>query len=131
VVEGAVLHHQHDDRVEGQVARGGDGDPVAGGRLAEDRVGTEDARHPHRHAAGQRRALEELATAHEAVGVTGLDPLCRCGVVRIVGIEPLAAFRSTHRPDAEAGRERRCKRRVSFLEQLSGSLRPKVSKLPF
>ena len=77
VVEGAVLHHQHDDRVERQVLRVGDVDAVAGGGLAEDHVGAEHARHRHRQAAGQGGALEELAAAHEAVGIDRLEPLGR------------------------------------------------------
>ena len=45
VVEGAVLHHQHDDRVERQVAcASGTSTRSRAGRLAEDRVGTEHAR---------------------------------------------------------------------------------------
>ena len=91
MVEGAVLHHQHDDRVERHVLRAGDIDPVGGRRLREDRVGTEDARHPHRQAAGQGGALEELAPAHEAVGVDRLEALGRLGVAVIVRVPPVAA----------------------------------------
>ena len=65
VVEGAVLHHQHDDRVEREVA-GGDFDPVRG---SPPRRGScwDRGRPPSRPPGHPPRAarLEELAAAHE------------------------------------------------------------------
>jgi hypothetical protein len=64
VVERAVLHHQHDERVDRQVARRGQVRAALGaGGLGHDRVGRERRRERGGEAAGDRRALEELASS--------------------------------------------------------------------
>ncbi len=88
MVEGAVLHHQHDDRVERQVARAGHVDPEALVRLGEKRVGTEDGAEPRGEPPGHRGALEELPAAHRLVGIALHQFLGDFGVARVVRILP-------------------------------------------
>jgi hypothetical protein len=64
VVERPVLHHQHDDRVDGEVARRGQ-EPAAlvARRLGDERVGRQQRCERRREPGGQRGPLQELATA--------------------------------------------------------------------
>ena len=75
VVEGPVLHHQHDERVDRQVARRREVlAPLPLGRLGDERLGRQHARQAD-GAGGHRRALQELAAAHGLVGRRLLETL--------------------------------------------------------
>ena len=81
VVEGAVLHHHHDKRVDGDVAAGA---PGAAGLLRRSRgdqpVGAEGGGEPEANAYRGGRAGEELATSQALVGSNRVQLL---GVGRI------------------------------------------------
>ena len=70
VVEGPVLHHQHDDRVDGEVARRRqERAPLTAGGFGDERVGVQDGRERRRHPRGHRGPLQELAAAKAVVFV--------------------------------------------------------------
>ena len=85
VVEGAVLHHQHDERVDREVARRGQrgGAALGGGRLADEPVRVQQHRRAGAEARERRGALEELAAAQVAVGVLGGQAL---GLARVTQV---------------------------------------------
>ena len=81
VVERPVLHHQHDERVDRQVARGRDlVRALPARRLGHDRVGIEHQPEPGRQPRRHRGALEELTPGVVRVGRDRVHPL---GVERI------------------------------------------------
>ena len=85
VVERPVLHHQHDERVDRQVARRGDGPhPLAPSRLGDDRVRIEHEPHPGGEPGRARRALEEVAPGVEGVRGDRLEALGLPGIAEIV-----------------------------------------------
>jgi hypothetical protein len=68
VVERAVLHHQHDERVDREVARTRKRlAALAVGRLRDEHVRVERGRHARREARGRGGALEELPPAQVLV----------------------------------------------------------------
>ncbi len=102
VIEGAVLHHQDDERVDRQVARLRERlsrRPL--GRLGDQRLRRQHGRHPGQP--GDRcRALEELAPAQVLVAILGLEALADAGV-GVLAREPIggvicAAGRSCRGP---------------------------------
>jgi hypothetical protein len=84
MAEGAVLHHQHDDRVDRHVLGRGERPPALVARgLRDERVGRKDCRERCRDAGGQRGALQELTAAQVLVGCFLSEPF---GVRRIVQV---------------------------------------------
>jgi hypothetical protein len=70
VVERAVLHHQHDERVDRQVARGRQLlAALVARRLGHEHVRVEHGAERGGQPRGQRGALQELAPAQRLVGV--------------------------------------------------------------
>jgi O-acetyl-ADP-ribose deacetylase (regulator of RNase III) len=68
VVEGAVLHHEHDEGVDGEIARRGQvRAALAARRLGHQRVGRQQGRDRRGEAAGERRPLQEFAATERLV----------------------------------------------------------------
>ena len=86
VVEGAVLHHQHDEGVDRQVARCRHRLARPPGRLGEDRLGAERRDEAGGEAAAHRGTLKELPAAKERAGSAALDLLGYLGIALVVGI---------------------------------------------
>jgi hypothetical protein len=84
VVERAVLHHQDDEGVDRQVARGGQRRAALLARgLGHERLGVQDGSEPGGKARRDRGALEELAAAVVRLGRGRLEPL---GLVRVAQV---------------------------------------------
>jgi len=67
VAERAVLHHQHHERVDREVARAGQRCALLGGGLGHQRFGVEQQSHAGGQAGQHCRAPEELAPAQVVV----------------------------------------------------------------
>ena len=102
VVEGPVLHHQHHEGVDGEVARGGQRRAaLPARRLRHEHVGRQHRRHARGQARGHRGALQELAPAQVRLGRGAGEALRRFGIALVVH-GPTAFYRTARRRVAVA-----------------------------